>query len=326
MAEFTPSKKTAQDFNNGIEYINEDVGITGDAVQAETINNLVESALYTQEQAESAARNASDAVDIAEEAKEIAEDAQKGVGTKVSVNGKVVADFNADTKLNKSGDQMNGSLTMTGQSYPNIIFQSSAPSANGKTVFLEQQNNGTFMIIGRTANDANNNRYAVKVPESNGTIALIDASGKLAVSIIEANELYENTHRVYSPNNPNTQLIYNSNVSITIPTNTSKVIYRFVPLKNGDIVHISGYLGSTSATGNIVNIMFPVYLDSVQKIQYTGIPYKTTGGYTSRFEIKLGGEANDTLMVSNVKEYQPNNAASDIAMTITYISIRRFSE
>lgn len=63
MAEFTPSKKTAQDFNNGIEYINEDVGITGDALQAETINNLVESALYTQEQAENAVSKSNEALD-----------------------------------------------------------------------------------------------------------------------------------------------------------------------------------------------------------------------------------------------------------------------
>lgn len=64
MAEFTPSKKTAQDFNNGIEYVDYDAddGTMGDAVQAETINNLVESALYTQEQAETAAAEASEAL------------------------------------------------------------------------------------------------------------------------------------------------------------------------------------------------------------------------------------------------------------------------
>lgn len=48
MAEFVPSKKEASDFNNGVEYVN------GDGIQAETINNLVESALYTQNAAESA--------------------------------------------------------------------------------------------------------------------------------------------------------------------------------------------------------------------------------------------------------------------------------
>lgn len=151
MAEFTPSKKTAQDFNNGVEYINEDVGITGDALQAETINNLVESALYTQDQADNAVNNASGAVDtannaltvangldeqiktanvtadmanstsqeakgIAEEAKQIAEDAQKGVGTKVTVGGEVVATFDADTKVNKAGDTMTGPLTLSAES------------------------------------------------------------------------------------------------------------------------------------------------------------------------------------------------------------------
>ncbi len=48
MVEFTPSKKTVKDFNNGIEYINGEDGVTGDAVQAETINSLVESQLWTQ--------------------------------------------------------------------------------------------------------------------------------------------------------------------------------------------------------------------------------------------------------------------------------------
>lgn len=54
MAEFTPSKKTAKDFNNGVEYVDGQGNETGDALQAETINNLVESALYTQEQVDNA--------------------------------------------------------------------------------------------------------------------------------------------------------------------------------------------------------------------------------------------------------------------------------
>ncbi len=142
MAEFTPSKKTAQDFNNGIEYVDGQGNETGDAVSAETINNLVESALYTQEQAEGAVSTASNAVDtannalavangldrqiktanatansanttsqeaksIAEEAKEIAEDAQKGVGTKVTVGGNFVATFDADTKSDKLTENKN---------------------------------------------------------------------------------------------------------------------------------------------------------------------------------------------------------------------------
>lgn len=49
MANFIPSKHTANEYNNGVQYVNE-----LDSVQAETVNNLVESALYTQEQAQSA--------------------------------------------------------------------------------------------------------------------------------------------------------------------------------------------------------------------------------------------------------------------------------
>lgn len=54
MAEFTPSKKTAQDFNNGIEYVDGQGNETGDTVQAETINNLIESQLWAQQKAENA--------------------------------------------------------------------------------------------------------------------------------------------------------------------------------------------------------------------------------------------------------------------------------
>lgn len=48
MAEFTPSKKTAQDFNNGVEYVDGIGDIEGDAVQAESINSVIEGLLYTQ--------------------------------------------------------------------------------------------------------------------------------------------------------------------------------------------------------------------------------------------------------------------------------------
>lgn len=57
MATFIPSKKEASDFNNGVQYVN-DV----DSVQAETINNLVESALYSQSVAEHASTKANDAL------------------------------------------------------------------------------------------------------------------------------------------------------------------------------------------------------------------------------------------------------------------------
>lgn len=64
MANFTPSKKTPQDFNDGVQYVNQDLAnnIQGDEVQADTINNLVESALYSQDQAESAKQTAQGAL------------------------------------------------------------------------------------------------------------------------------------------------------------------------------------------------------------------------------------------------------------------------
>ncbi|MCM1437796.1 MAG: hypothetical protein NC131_01100 [Roseburia sp.] len=48
MANFTPRKKTAQDFNNGVAYVDGIGDQTGDALQAETINNVIEGFLYTQ--------------------------------------------------------------------------------------------------------------------------------------------------------------------------------------------------------------------------------------------------------------------------------------
>lgn len=55
MADFIPSKKTAQDFNNGVQFID-----GKDPIQAETVNNLVESALYTQDTANEAKTTADD--------------------------------------------------------------------------------------------------------------------------------------------------------------------------------------------------------------------------------------------------------------------------
>lgn len=50
MAKFIPSQKTANDFNNDTKYVSYDpnVGTTGDIIQSETVNNLIESQLWTQ--------------------------------------------------------------------------------------------------------------------------------------------------------------------------------------------------------------------------------------------------------------------------------------
>lgn len=57
MANFTPSKKTAQDFNNGIEYVDGQGNEMGDAIQAETVNNLIESQMWVQKLAETDINN-----------------------------------------------------------------------------------------------------------------------------------------------------------------------------------------------------------------------------------------------------------------------------
>lgn len=58
MAEFTPSKKQASDFNNGVQYVN------GDVVKPSTVNNLVESALYSQQESDNAKTVAESAMDL----------------------------------------------------------------------------------------------------------------------------------------------------------------------------------------------------------------------------------------------------------------------
>lgn len=56
MADFVPAKHDANEYNNGVQYVSENLslGIEGDMIQADTINNLVESALYSQQQADNA--------------------------------------------------------------------------------------------------------------------------------------------------------------------------------------------------------------------------------------------------------------------------------
>lgn len=54
MADFKPSKKTVKDFNNGVPYKDYDptTGQNGDVVQAEALNNIIESQLWVQKLAE----------------------------------------------------------------------------------------------------------------------------------------------------------------------------------------------------------------------------------------------------------------------------------
>lgn len=118
MAGFTPSKKTAQDFNDGVKYINGQGNETGDALQAETINNLVESALYTQEQADSAKQTAQGALSQVNQVladKTLLPDVQKNyynlgafdtyvsngdnTGTATSRTGYLVIDANSDIQV-----------------------------------------------------------------------------------------------------------------------------------------------------------------------------------------------------------------------------------
>lgn len=307
-----------------------------------------------------------------------------GNGNVLSVNGKtgaVTITPESIDAVNKAGDEMTGTLTMTGQGYPKIIFKSVAAAANGSTVFLEQQLYGQLLIIGRTVDDTANNRYVIYVPESTGTMALIDNSGNFTAPIVQADsafllgaytgsdsqgriennatsksldilapnpssgaygvcaknrggayavfrakEVYEGTNRVYSPNNPNTQLIYDSNTSITISAGGEKTIYVGSPLKTGDMVQIVGYLGNTSSTPNIVNILFPINLS--KSLQYTGVAYKTLGGYTGRFEVYLVAQNASTysLDVRYVREYQPDNTGNNIQMTVQGVHIRRFAK
>lgn len=59
MESFTPSKKSLQDFNNGVKYVDFDptIGQNGDEVQADTINNLIESQMWVQALAQNSVDN-----------------------------------------------------------------------------------------------------------------------------------------------------------------------------------------------------------------------------------------------------------------------------
>lgn len=308
-------------------------------------------------------------------------------GNVLSVNGQTGAVTITPTNINavnKSGDEMTGTLKMTGQNYPQIIFKSVSPTANGMQVFFEQQANGQMLIVGRTGETAESNVYIVRVPENDGTIALLDASGNFTAPIVQANnafllgentgsnsqgriennptsksldilapnpttgayevsaknrggayavfrakEVYEGTERVYSPNKPNTQLIYDSNTSITVASGGNAIVYngviRGVALQNGDLVQIVGYLGDTSATANVVNIIFPIDVNSIGSVQYTNLAYKTTGGYTGRFMVYLE-TSNRNLVVRFAREFLPDNTVNETPMTVTRVRIRRFAQ
>ena len=94
MANFIPSKKVASDFNNGTAFK------SGDVVQAETMNNVVEGVLYSQNASDSAVNIANSANDTAKNAQQTANEALEiaqqggggtGGGAVTSVNGKIGA-------------------------------------------------------------------------------------------------------------------------------------------------------------------------------------------------------------------------------------------
>lgn len=114
MASFTPSKKTANDFNNGNEYVNQNTaqGITGDSVQAETINNLVESALWSQQEAEQAIATSENANTKSDTAVNTAQTALDRINAAISgTNLTVEQAINIFYPIGSHYIQFNGELT-----------------------------------------------------------------------------------------------------------------------------------------------------------------------------------------------------------------------
>lgn len=205
MASFTPSKKTAQDFNDGVEYIDGYDDKTGDVVRAESINNVIESQLWTQEQAENAVNNASGAVATAnnalviansldgqiktanatanmanqtsQEAKSIAEDAQKGVGTKVTVENNVVPIFDADTKVNKAGDMMTGELSFNisgSTTTPTTLISNTAGWQLPIIRFKADNADGAYVCLGSKGCTVVSSGESYQIFETNGSIGSED--------------------------------------------------------------------------------------------------------------------------------------------------------
>lgn len=83
-----------------------------------TAQNAVSTANQAVSSANQAKTSATTANNTADEAKTLAEEAMQtvtqGLGTKVTVGGKVQSTFNADEKINKAGDTMNGKLNIRG--------------------------------------------------------------------------------------------------------------------------------------------------------------------------------------------------------------------
>lgn len=166
--------------------------------------------------------------------------------------------------------------------------------------------NGLYVRVGDNGTEVLNTR-------------IMDSSG----------HLFDSGQQVYSPNKPNTQLIYNSNTSITVPSGGNAIIYngvsRGIALQNGDLVQIVGYLSDTSSTANIVNILFPIDVNSIENMQFTNVAYKTTGGYTGRLSVYLES-SNRNLSVYNVTDFTPDNTHVPAPMTIARVRIRRFAQ
>lgn len=182
MATFIAQSHTASEYNNGVRYIDEDLsqGIEGDSVQADTINCLVESSLYAQEQAENAKRIATEAADIANGAKNTAESLNEQIKT---------ANATAHTALEKVDEAIKSSFDKNGN-YPNVSVGKATDATNST-------NDGNGDNIANT--------YATKteLSKTNTNLSALDA-----VAVKKADIAKSIADILYPPNPTGSQRMY----------------------------------------------------------------------------------------------------------------------
>lgn len=173
MANFIPSKHNVNEFNKGTQYVN------GDVVQAETINNVIESALYSQDTADSAKNTADNALKKINEVVNTTFDPNgnysgltvgraitagyadstdfadtAGVAQKATndINGNsITTQFSSlnSNKVSKSGDKMTGALGL-----PVISNASISRKSNANSIIADLVSNGVItdrtIISGKT--------------------------------------------------------------------------------------------------------------------------------------------------------------------------------
>lgn len=256
MANFEPSKKTADNFNGGVAYVN------GDAVQAETINNLVESALYTQEVVE---QNTTDL-------QEGIENVNESVNTQIQT---------LTTNVNNSIDTLTSTVN-TGIQQAKNIADSAVDIANDA---LDQVQDA---LSGGVVGVKGNNETTYRTGQVNLTSANIGAmptsggtfTGNITAPKVTASTqgLYDGTNRAWSNGNRPTSESYVF-AAVTNKSNQTDTVTGYYRNADGTSWYRQwssgwkecGGILNSGTLGKTTDITFPIAFNFVPTITYA--PY-----------------------------------------------------